>query len=161
NERNVLVILHEDQIESFHANMIKYLHDNKHGSYYLQTLGDVNEKAAVINRGNLEIVDSELINFIQLAGKGDLLFSNWSDYKPAYVGYNTMLDTADRNLKNHPISATTTVMVILDKKRAALMSEDFYSRFRLVSECPALSEEINLLEKLSLKENSRDFVIAE
>jgi len=161
-KKNILIMIDSDQIEIFHSNMTKALsHKNKF--YYLHDLKDVNEKQAIVVDGRIKKIKSNLMTFIQHAQLGDALISNWSDYKSAYVGHNTMMELDGRKLKSQLIPDVMSVIAILDKSKADEMGDDFYSRFRITSTCPDFPEKKDFYEKLQLKkdDDTNDFEIAE
>lgn len=149
NQRNILITVEPKQMELFHQYVTEYYYSLKKGCYYLDSLENVTEKAAFINEeGVLKRVDSAFIDFTKKAKPGDAIISNWSDYKSAFVGYNSMMDE-ERKVKTTPIPAGALVISVLDKTKAARMGEDFYSRFRIKSECVDLAE-ANLFGKLKI-----------
>ncbi len=136
HERNILVALDKDQIEDFHSNLTRYFHKIKKQTFYLNTLGDVSEKTATVtDQDELQEQDSHLIQFVKQAKAGDALITNWSDYKSAFVGYNTIMDE-ERKLKTTDIPPGVMTIALLDKAKANKLSEDFYSRCRLTSDYP-------------------------
>jgi adenylate kinase family enzyme len=148
-KRNLLVILNEDQIESFHFHVTQFLNANHKKFYYLHTFDNLSEKqAAVTPEGLLNKLDSSLIQLIQQASDGDMLITNWSDYKSTFVGYNTLMDS-ERKLKSHKVSPKLTNLVLLDREKVKTMGEDFYSRIRATSSCLDFSGPEPLKQRLS------------
>jgi hypothetical protein len=149
DKRNVLIVMAAQQIEAFRQQMARYLHDKNHNMYYLHSLNDVAEKQAIVNEGKLIVSKSELVDFITAAKTCDVLMSNWSDYKPSFIGYNTMMDV-DRKLGTVEIPDDTIVLVVCDENQMQKMREDFTNRFRLIHQSPELPGYVNIREQLQL-----------
>lgn len=134
-EKNILSVLNETQIESLHAAFQRRAAKNGTHCYYVHHLDDIRESSYLLDQASGEFIkhDSELVNYIKHAKPGDVLMVNWSDYESAHVGFNTMLD-AERSLFGIPIPPGVTVVGLLANGKT--LGEDFYSRYRLVSDCP-------------------------
>lgn len=150
NQRNILITVEPEQMELFHQCVTQYYNEQKNNCYYLDSLNQITEKSASINKeGQLKKINSQFISHVENAKPGDAIISNWSDYKSAFVGYNSMMDK-ERKVKGTPIPDGALVICVLDKTEASRMGEDFYSRLRIKSECIDLKEN-DLLEKLQIK----------
>lgn len=131
SKKNILSGLDRNQMESFATALLR---QKKSRCYYLSDLNEVTDQAAVIHQsGTHTLEDSALATFIKNAKPGDVLLANWSDYEASHVGYNSMMD-AKRSIKGIPIPEGVIVVGIVDRYQS--MNEDFYSRFRVVSDCP-------------------------
>lgn len=144
HKRNILLIFSSNQqIELFNAALMRYLlkHNGQH--FYLSNLDKIVTKSLQVDEQNYRIIDSTLINFIKHAKTDDVLLINWSDYKPAYVGFNTTMDE-DRKLEEFPIAPGVINIGIIEETMIDKLGEDFYSRFSVVTSFSSnLEAEIN------------------
>ncbi|MEO8401514.1 MAG: transglutaminase domain-containing protein, partial [Gammaproteobacteria bacterium] len=152
-KRNVLVTLNAEELPSFHAHLTRYVQQNKNDSCYLHHLADISTKEPQIKDGHLETTESKLISLARDAKPGDVLVANWSGYRAADIGYNTMQDTV-RKLKSTPISKEAVIISVVTKDEIKRLGEDFYSRYRLISELPELVNDQPLKLQLEAKEAS-------
>lgn len=130
-QKNVLSVFDRTQLESFSTALLQNKETN---CYYLSDLNNVSLRRAVIKEnGGHDYHDSELATFIKNAKPGDVLLVNWTEFDDSQVGYNTIISSS-RSIKGIPIPDGVIVMGVLDRNQ--VMGEDFYSRIRLVSECP-------------------------
>lgn len=133
-KNNVLVTMKDTQISDFATAVLK---QKKNKCFYLPDFNNVQKKQTVINNvvGGLQEEDSQLKKFLENAKPGDVLLVNWSLYRQEQIGYNSIIDTEQRKIRGMNIPDDIIVISILDNTRK--MREDFYSRNRLVSDCPS------------------------
>lgn len=154
-EKNILSVLNAAQIESVHAAFQRRAAMQGNHCYYVHHLDDIRESSYILDNHSGEFLkhDSEMVSYIKHAKPGDVLLVNWSDYESAHVGFNTMLD-AERSLYGVPIPEGVTVVGLLDNKKT--LGEDFYSRYRLVSDCPSrIANEPLVLQKNDSDQNRK------
>lgn len=133
SKKNVLVMLSSEQIESLHTAILA----DKKECYFLHDLDSVREKTFIVKGdGSTSPQDSALIQYVNQAKPGDILLVDWSGYKTSHVGYNTIID-AKRNIKGIPVPEDVIVINVLDRKKAKMIGDDFYSRCRFISDCPS------------------------
>jgi MoxR-like ATPase len=131
--KNLLCVLDRKQMQPFHDALFQ---QKKSSCFYLPDLNNIADKSTVIDNasGKYHRDDSALKKFLQHAKAGDILLVNWTDYESIHVGYNSMMDEV-RTLKGMPIPEGVTVMGLLERTQE--MGEDFYSRFRAISDAPS------------------------
>ncbi len=132
-KKNALCVMNEDELSNFSTALLQL---KKKNCYYLADLNAVKNKQTIVDNdtGKLGKDDSVLKKFLENAQSGDVLLVDWSHYEAKHVGYNSIMD-AKRRMMGMEIPAGVTVIGVIN--RGQMMGEDFYSRFRMVSECPA------------------------
>lgn len=131
--KNILSVLDRKQILSLYTEIAR---QKTSGCYFLSDLNYVTDKVRYIDNhtGNSYTDASALKRFLTNAKPGDVLLVDWTDYEISHVGYNSMMDVP-RTIKGMPIPDGVIVMGLIDKNQE--MAEDFYSRFRIISDMPA------------------------
>lgn len=155
-KRNVLIALDEDQIDLFHEQMTAYLQQKGNQSLYLNSLNDASEKQAKVTQGELEKTPSNMVEYLKKAKQGDAFISNWSDYSAIHVGFNTLVDNEERKFKTHSIHPEHTMITVMSKEKIKEMGEDFFSRFRVISDAPVFPKPSPLNETLKVKSFAQD-----
>lgn len=132
--KNALSILDRAQIPAFYTALFQ---QKKNNCFYLPNLSNIKEEQTIIDNetGRLLTKDSALKQFLQQAKPGDVLLVNWLDYQAEQVGYNSIVDSDHRRIKGMTIPEGVVVMSLLGHSQ--MMREDFYSRFRLISDSKA------------------------
>lgn len=151
NKRNILIMLEPEQIEPFYAACSRYFAERGNASFNLNSFQDITEKSIkVAEDGTFKKIPSDLITMLNDAKHDDALIVNWSSYGPADVGQNSIVDDK-RKLRSQPINDGVFVINVLDKSKANRMGEDFYSRMRLTSQSPPLTNINQYNELIKLK----------
>ena len=76
----------------------------------------------------------DIIDEIKQLQPGDILFINWSDYKPENVGFNSILDTDERRIEEISIPEGVIIFNALDTNKR--LGDDFYNRCYVHSTVP-------------------------
>ncbi|KTD47249.1 AAA domain (dynein-related subfamily) [Legionella rubrilucens] len=134
--QTILCTLKSNQIESVHAALYQRVIEKKNRCFYINSLDDISEFSCVIDNatGDYHRVDSPVMRFVKEAKPGDVLCINWSNFEAQHVGYNSIMDKI-RTLNGVKLPEGLTVIGVLPEGQA--MGEDFYSRFRVKSQCSA------------------------
>ena len=141
--KNVLSTMNPEQMSALSAAILQQKQRN---CFYLSDLNNIRERQTVIDNeaGCLKQQDSSLKQFLKHAQSGDVLLVNWSDYRTIHMGYNSMMEP-ERKIKGMNIPKDVIVMGMLEHNQT--MGEEFYSRFRKVSDCPAQLTSVDWLPR--------------
>ncbi|MDX1837334.1 hypothetical protein DIZ81_05315 [Legionella taurinensis] len=134
--QTILCTLKSNQIESVHAALYQRVIEKKNRCFYINSLDDISEFTCVIDNatGDYHRVDSPVMRFVKEAKPGDVLCINWSNFEAQHVGYNSIMDKI-RTLNGVKLPEGLTVIGVLPEGQ--VMGDDFYSRFRVKSQCSA------------------------
>lgn len=128
----------QEQLLSFREALLKQKKQAHHRAYRIDSLNTIAFREAYVTDGDYTLVDSQLVNYLKAdAQQGDALIIDWSSYKPQHISYNSIVDTAERKIGTHKISAQMSVIVLIEEAKAQNLREDFYSRFRIKEDVPA------------------------
>lgn len=133
-KRNCFVALPTAQdINDFNIGMIAFCATRNIHQFYLPGFNQLIKNSVYIKDTEYELIDGPFLEFIKKAKEGDIILINWSDFEPAFVGYNTVIDKI-RKLYNANIAAGVIVIGLLEANKILNFSEDYYSRFGLIDE---------------------------
>ncbi len=139
--RRLLIMEDLDAIESLHEAML----DTPKPIFFTEQLDAMSLRTINAHDGIYDIVDSPLAAFLHRAiAHPDQPMTwciNWSNPKAEHVGLNSILDDLNRRLGDIPLPPHLQILVLMDKRSAALMGEDFYSRFDGISQASKLGAE--------------------
>ncbi len=137
--RRLLIMRDKSAIEGLHEAVIG---PNK-STFFTQNLDEMSTKTLKASDGPYEIIDNPLASFLKEAQthpeKQMTWFINWSNPKAEHVGLNSILDDVGRRLNHIELPSNLHLVVTIDTASAALMGEDFYSRFDVISQAPELN----------------------
>ncbi|GEM_PF-5925096 len=158
-QQNILLTFDTDKtLDHFNESVMAYQKNKNSKHYYLHSLNDIKFNAnQVTDDGDFSEVKSELSLFLEAAKSGDVFIINWSQYKPKHIGYNTVVNTQERQLGDILIPSGVVVIVIMEKSKISGLREDFYSRFRVKMHIPVEMEFPNPRYNIDLPEDIDDY----
>lgn len=111
------------------------LTNNQCPSYFIENLDSVVCKGLKSDGQHYEIINSELVQFLQAPG---VLLTDWTEYNQENIGYNSMY-VDQPTLKGHPIALHTRKIALITEQGLAQYGDDFSSRFQFITQLPNLA----------------------
>lgn len=100
--------------------------------YFIDNLDSVVCKSLRSDGQHYEIINSELIHFLQGPG---LLLTDWTEYNEENIGFNSMY-VDQPTIKGHAISQQTRKIALITEEGLANYGDDFTSRFQFITQLP-------------------------